>query len=281
MAVKQDATTAALLYVDAAGTPTILMAFPGDTLVQAGSGFATVEELAVSQGLSSVRDAVGSLLGTAAGVVAELEWAALRDAAVAIGQGGSLPPSLDGESSATSVLTAAAALAAAAKTAKGEAALDGLEFGGDGAEMARAALRELPTPPAVQTVVPGKAVTGGDASYFEPDPERIAALLGKGGGLPTSVEVQNGSGEIGVAEAATEVISTLGFTMLEPKNAEQFPDVASTQIVAASDALAQAERVRSLLKVGKVVEQRDLPAGRIVVIIGKDLTAASLPARGE
>ncbi len=84
-----------------------------------------------------------------------------------------------------------------------------------------------------------------------------------------------------MAEAATEVISILGLTMLEPKNAEQFPDVASTQILAAPDAVAQAERVRTLLKVGKVVEQKDLPAGRIVVIIGKDLAAASLPSRGE
>ncbi|NLG67696.1 MAG: LytR C-terminal domain-containing protein [Actinobacteria bacterium] len=281
LAVMQDATTVALLCIDPVGPPTILVALPGDTLVKTGSGFNTVSELAATRGAAALRESIGSLLGVDAGTVAELQWAGLRNAAVAVGQGGSLPPALVATGSATSVLTAAGAVAAAAKTAKGQAALGDLELNGTGAETAREALRELPSPPEVQAVVPGKDATRGGVSYFEPDLERIASLLGRARDSRESVEVQNGSGEIGVAEAATEVISILGLTMLEPKNAEQFPDVASTQILAAPDAVAQAERVRTLLKVGKVVEQKDLPAGRIVVIIGKDLAAASLPSRGE
>jgi hypothetical protein len=89
--------------------------------------------------------------------------------------------------------------------------------------------------------------------------------------------VQNGSGMVGIAEKVTDVIARMGYTMLPPKNAAGFPDVAATSIFAAPDALADAGRLRGVLKRGTVVKQETLPAGRIVVLVGKDLPAESLP----
>jgi len=156
-----------------------------------------------------------------------------------------------------------------------------LTLEGDGAEAARAALKAMPGPPKVQAVVPGSQWGEGAEAYYEPEPTGLAALLG----LPASdagvsVEVQNGSGEVGAAEAVGSFLKPLGLTLLPARNAEQFPDVVVTQILAASDALGQAGRVRDRLGVGGVVEQESLPAGRIVVVVGKDLIASALTESG-
>lgn len=278
LVVAQDASTAALAYIAASDSPSILLAFPAATLVSAEGGFATLNDVEAASGVGALGASLTSLLGRTSETTVAVPWAALREAAVTIGKGGTLPPALGGENAADAVLEALSALAAGAKTAKGREALTALPLSGEGAGVARAAIRDLPSPPDVESVMPGKWVGAGQASYFEPDPDKLALLLGQGPASTVSVEVQNGSGELGVAEAATEVISTLGLTMLEPRNAEEFPDVAETQILAAPGTMAHAERIRALLKVGRVVEQKTLPAGRIVVVIGKDLKASSLPS---
>jgi hypothetical protein len=93
-----------------------------------------------------------------------------------------------------------------------------------------------------------------------------------------SVEVQNGSGVVGVAQKISDLIAPLGYTLLPPKNAEGFPDVAVTQLFAASDAVGQADRLRGLLGLGTVVEQDTLPPGMVIIVVGKDLDVDALPS---
>ncbi|NLE73320.1 MAG: LytR C-terminal domain-containing protein [Actinobacteria bacterium] len=280
--VTQDASTAAVLFVSVSGSPTTLMSFPGDTLAQVEAGFATIETIVAEQGPEAIAHVVQHLIDSEVTAVADVSWASLREVATIVSSKGALPPALRNKStSAASVLTAADVVAAAAKTSKGQAALDSLDLKGSGAKEVAEALRELPSPPGVEAVVPGKWVGQTPSEYYEPDPVRIAVLKGESGGEDrVSVEVQNGSGEIGVAEAVSTAIVGLGFGVLEPKNAEQFPDVVTTQILAAPDVLAEAEHVRTLLGVGMVVKREEFPVGRIVVVVGRDLPVSSVPSTG-
>ncbi len=278
--VRGEEGAGAFLVVDEGGGG-VLLALPAATIVQGPQGFARLNEL-VEQDQELAAQGVANLLGGRAGRVAEVSWAHLRAAAVDVGRGAGLPDSLVGVEGAEAVLRAAAAVAAAAGSAEGTATLAGLALEGDGADAARAALKALPGSPKVQAVMPGTESGDGPEAYFEPEPAELAVLLG----LPAddagvSIEVQNGSGEVGAAEAVVEFLKPTGLTLLPPRNAEQFPDVALTQILAASDALGQAGRVRDRLGVGSVVEQEGMPAGRIVVVVGKDLNASSLAANAE
>lgn len=280
--VTQDASTAAVLFVSVNGSPTTLLSFPGDTLAQVEAGFATIETIVAEQGPEAIAHVVQHLIDSEVTAVADVSWASLREVATIVSSKGALPPALRNKStSAASVLTAAGVVAAAAKTSKGQAALDSLDLKGSGAKEVAEALRELPSPPGVEAVVPGKWVGQTPSEYYEPDPVMIAVLKGESGGEDrVSVEVQNGSGEIGVAEAVSAAIVGLGFGVLEPKNAEQFPDVVTTQILAAPDVLAEAEHVRTLLGVGMVVKREEFPVGRIVVVVGRDLPVSSVPSTG-
>lgn len=275
LVVREEAEVGAFLVVDDERGG-VLLALPAATIVQGPQGFARLNEV-VEQDQELAAQSVAALLAGRAGRVAEVSWVHLRAAAVEVGEGAGLPASLEGVEGADAVLRAAAALAAAAGTGEGAAALANLALEGDGAEAMRAALKALPVPPKVRAVVPGSQSGTGPEAFYEPEPEGLAVLLG----LPAadagvSVEVQNGSGEVGAAEAVAAFLKPLGLSLLPARNAEEFPDVARTQILAASDALGQAGRVRDRLGVGNVVEQESLPAGRVVVVVGKDLVASSL-----
>ncbi len=150
-----------------------------------------------------------------------------------------------------------------------------------GEESARAALRSLDVRTALTSAIPGRPVEGSGFSYFEPDVPGLQTMLG--GEAPesaVSVEVQNGSGVVGAAQKISEAIAPLGYTVLPPKNAEGFPDVQATQLLAAPDVLAEANRLRGLLGQGTVVQQDALPAGRVIIVVGKDLDVDALPVPG-
>jgi hypothetical protein len=68
------------------------------------------------------------------------------------------------------------------------------------------------------------------------------------------------------------VLKPLGYTLLAFRNADDFPDVETTRIIASSDTAGEAARLQTLLGVGKVEVDAGQAAGHIVVIIGKDFT---------
>ena len=270
------------VVVAAATKPTTVLAFPAATLVEGAAGFEPLDELLRKSDPSAGLDSLERLVNTRPQGVAEVTWAALRTALASAGVAGDWPESLGTAQpkAAETAARAVAALAVASATTAGGKALDALPLAGAVAA-ARGSLRALAGGPEVVSALPGKMVEGDDFIYYEPDTAALRRLLGEASPEKSiSVEVQNGSGTVDIAQKVIDVIAPLGYTMLPAKNADGFPDVGATLIYAAPNALADADRLRSVLKHGTVVKQETLPAGRIVVVVGKDLPAESLPTPG-
>ncbi|MHB9148582.1 MAG: LytR C-terminal domain-containing protein [Thermoleophilia bacterium] len=286
--ITQDDETKVAVLIAPKAQPTLLIGFPGDVLIRASSGFeplnvfldAPEDEQA---GFEEAAGGIEALLGTRPLVRALVLWSDLLGAASAVDAGATAPEALgtDEESDAKAVVNLLKALVGVLGTAEGDTALADMPVQGD-REATLAALRALGKGAAVSGAVPGRSVEGLGFVYFEPDVAGLQALLG--GEAPesgVSVEVQNGSGIVGIAQKISAIISPLGYTMLSPKNAEGFPNVEVTQLFAAPDVLAEADRLRSLIGVGTVVRQETLPAARIIIVVGKDLDADALEASGR
>lgn len=107
--------------------------------------------------------------------------------------------------------------------------------------------------------------------YLEPDVALVRRALVGSSDLPAiRVEVQNGSGMLGVAESAASTLAALGFELLPLHNAPGFPDVFVSQVLAAPQVELQAGLIRKVLGVGTLVYDDSLEAGTIIVVLGKD-----------
>ena len=73
-----------------------------------------------------------------------------------------------------------------------------------------------------------------------------------------------------MAQETSELLSTLGYTMMPVGNPKDFPNVEFTRIEVASDVAAQAAKVRFLLGAGMIDIDPGLEPGHIVVVLGKD-----------
>jgi len=129
----------------------------------------------------------------------------------------------------------------------------------------------------------GRLVEGVGFKYVEPDVEAAkAALAGRSAEVNVTLQVQNGSGVVGIAQEAGEVLAPLGYTMLPAGNSADFPDVERTRIQVAPDVADLGGRVRALLGVGAIEVDETLKPGYIIVVIGKDYippaTTATKPA---
>ena len=211
------------------------------------------------------------MLGAKVSGVAVVEWTELLRVLSQAGVGGSRPGTLGSDSTAASqAIDAVGALASSTGTAAGRSAVQGMVLKGDTAAL-DVTLKALGSGGWSQVTPPGKDVEGLDFAYFEPDVAVAKTLLeGKSSGAAISLEVQNGSGLVAGAEKAAEVLKPLGYTLLPVKNADGFPDVQTTRIIASSDTAVEAARVRTLLGVGTVEQDATQPVGHVVVIVGKD-----------
>ena len=274
---EDDQARAAVLVKSAEGRAVVL-GMPASTLLAGPSGFESLQALLRQEEPASVRAALGLLLGVEP-QLATATWTGLRRALAEAGDQGAWPETLPaGPDAALKAADAVAALAALTPAEKGRQAVEKLAGGGGGlVDALRAAAKD----PAVAGL-PGRLVEGDGYTYYEPDPAQARLLVGGESGGDLSVEIQNGSGVVGVSEAATAVLVPLGYEMLPPRNADQFPDVADTQILAPADSLGEAARIQTALGVGRVVERKELPARRVVVVLGKDvhpeqLTTTTVP----
>ena len=128
-------------------------------------------------------------------------------------------------------------------------------------------------------VLPGEFKENLDAKWYEPDTAAAKALLKTGaasaGAGDITLEIQNGSGALDAAQSAGAVLESLGYKMLPFDNAEGFPDVATTTIAAAPDALTAAAKVEQKLGVGAVSADDSLASGHVRVIVGKDFSPST------
>jgi hypothetical protein len=110
---------------------------------------------------------------------------------------------------------------------------------------------------------------------FVPDPEGVmAAITRRSPGFHSGVTVvvRNGTGKLGAAEAVMQRLATLDVNLPSPGNADSFT-YRQTQILAGGNTLPVAEEVRAILGAGVVLDGHDVPAGTIIVIVGRDLSA--------
>jgi hypothetical protein len=90
----------------------------------------------------------------------------------------------------------------------------------------------------------------------------------------TPIVIQNGNGEPNVGEAVAELLLPAGFRVVLSQNADTFR-YRQTEIAATAEgSLGEAERVRELLGVGRVVVSQ-VPSGLadITIVVGRDFTA--------
>jgi hypothetical protein len=267
---QADVRVAVLLRVD--GASRLMLALPATTLVQSQLGFEALDVL-LEQGYEQAVAGLESLLGVAPASYAEIEWAELTKAAAAFEVDGDWPEDLvNRPEDASTVLRAL--MVFLQEEERAEKARD-LEMTGD-EQAARAALAYLAGRVQAAEVVPGRLVEGTGFAYYEPDVVRLRGLLGQDAASKVEVELQNGSGAVGVTEAVAQR-QPLGYVLLAARNADQFPDVRSTQIFASPTALAEGQCVQRAIGLGRLVPREELPPGRIVVVVGKDLTVERLP----
>ncbi len=259
--------------------PTMVLGMPGNTLLEGPEGFDPLAELVQDYGPEALD--FGAMFPDRPSGSVTLPWKDLRKLLVSEEGSNPLPETLGSGPDAAEAAAQAVAQAVAMSGGERREQVEALPLEGDTAEFLDA-LAALAPAPAVVGGLPGKAVEGVGYAYYEPDLSGIQLLLGgdspEGG---VEVEVQNGSGVAGIAQRVTEAIAPLNYSMLPPKNAEDFPNVEETKIVAAPGVVGDAERIRQALGAGSVVPRESLPANRVVVIVGKDMPVEGLPAAGQ
>jgi hypothetical protein len=143
-----------------------------------------------------------------------------------------------------------------------------------------------------------KALTSGDAPVarfpsdsrvaegqfaFVPNGDQVMAQLTRKAPSYASkytVQVQNGTGQVGVGRAVADRLAVLDVNLPPVVNADTF-DYRQTRILAGEDALPVAQEVRAILGRGVVLDGADLPADTIVVIVGADTKLTEPPAKDE
>lgn len=146
------------------------------------------------------------------------------------------------------------------------------------ARVLRDALTALTEQPPFLTRVPSTPRTAEDQYALVPDPSGIQAEITRrapGYRARYTVQVQNGSGRLGVGEKVAKQLTVLDVNLPTPVNADSF-DYRHTQILAGAEALAVARDVRAILRRGVVLRGEGLAPTTVVVIVGSDLTKKDL-----
>lgn len=271
LSIRDGGSLKAVVLLDPAYHRPLVVGMPGSTLLEGPAGFAPLEQLLGADDRSGLFAAVASLLGVRPAAVADLIWSDVRRALTQAGDTAQRPQSLDGGvGGAETAAQAVAALAAAMTREKRKTVTAGMLADGEAGRLTLVALRGLGDR-GRPVKLPGLLVAGSGYTYYEPDVVGVQVLTGRKVEQTLTVEVQNGSGELGAAEAVIAALAPRGYRLLPPRNADGFPDVAQTEILTRDESWTEAERIQAVLGVGRLVRQNDLPAQRVVIVLGKDL----------
>lgn len=144
-------------------------------------------------------------------------------------------------------------------------------------EEVRRFVEEVPAERTALVPLPVRPIDLGGQTFFEPQKDRIADLLLQWWGVRVGerdsavrVMVYNGVGTPGIAGIAAQQLISAGLKVVETRNADRF-DYAETLVVVQDRDMAQGERVRDVLGVGRVLDQPSAQdVADVIVIIGKD-----------
>jgi LytR cell envelope-related transcriptional attenuator len=114
-------------------------------------------------------------------------------------------------------------------------------------------------------------VQRGGSTYLTPEADVVKTLLTTTSGeTAITVEVQNGSGVIGVAEQAMTLLKPLGYDISAAGNSDDFPGVEQTRVEVHPGGTEVGALVRALLGTGAVTESDAVEPGHVLVVLGKD-----------
>jgi len=130
--------------------------------------------------------------------------------------------------------------------------------------------------------LPGKPVTVGSETYYEPQRTQVADLLKSWWGVTMTDDtrtrrlvIYNGAGVPGIAGVASQQLIKQGFRVVTTGNADRF-NYAQTRIIVQHGSPTDGQAVADVLKVGKISQQpSDQEIADIIVIIGKDYKPAA------
>ncbi len=285
LVIEQDGAIPVMLLFHPREATGVVLAMPGLTLLKTSEGFKTLAELQLVGQEETLQTALAEALQVQIGAPATVEWAALLEAAERSEIAGPAPETLSGDAGeALRVGRLVLALVGAGAGSEGAQVWAGVPLGGD-AEGFREALgasgRELGAGGGDAAELTGRLVEGTGFQYLEPDVQMARALLtGTTEATGISLQVLNGSGEVGIAQEVGALLGQLGYTMLPAGNAPGFPDVEQTRIETSPDAVAHARQVRALLGGGLLDEEPSLESGQVVVILGKDYVLPATTSTG-
>lgn len=279
LVLEQEEGVPEVLLLHPTGGSGLVMALPGITLLKTAKGFKTIAELHESGDAGVLQTALAEAFGVAAGPSATVKWPELRDAMLSAGLTDVPAVALSMEGAeAKSVAQMVLDFLGTAGSEPGAQAWQSVSLSGDGAGFREAVAANVEVLAGGWSAVAlsGSLVEGIGFKYLEPNAEEARALLGGSSRESTiDIEVQNGSGAIGAAEAAAAMLQSLGYTISAVGNSDDFPDVLETRITAPPDVAADAEKVRATLGVGKVTEEADQAPGTILVVLGADFVPPS------
>lgn len=278
LVIEQGDVVPVVALLHPRGEEGVVLVMPGTTLLKtAVAEFKTLTDLHGSGQDKALGSALAEALGLRTGAIASVQWSALRDAMTQAGVDDLPPAELTArEANTDGFARGVMALVGAGSSANGAAIWERLELAGDASGFRAAAKVAAPLISSgawTGAALPGRLVVGAEFEYVEPDVELAKKLLSGTAQRPTvTVEVQNGSGMVDVAQEAGELLKPQGYKLLPFRNSAGFPDVKRTLITVSPGAAAEGERVRMLLGVGTVVQDDALDSGQIVVVLGKDFS---------
>lgn len=249
---------------------------PGTDVSQSGGEVVQLVDEVVQPARQQVAEAFARAFGLKSLTVVSVEWERLRQVLATTGvlsrAQAELLAELDPEGAvAGQVAGVVAAWVTALAASEEGAGWDSLPLRGEADSFRRLMTGSVSVGSWLGFAVRGRLGGEGVDRYLEPLTEPVKrALAGESPPEPVGVDVQNGSGYLGVAEAAAQSLTSLGLRVVSIGNAKGFPDVTTTRVVAAPDVELEAQVVRRVLGLGAVASDETLGSGRVVVILGRD-----------
>ena len=257
--------------ITAAALVVAVLVVPGITLLRDGDSFRTLSEIHGSSGDSALATVLDKVFGAHLGIIASIPFTALETALTAAGAT-DLPATLQTQAGAEQLAAAFQTVIGGAASAKTGGIWQNAGLEGDSSNFTAALQKAASTDTRWTSLAVGGTVVQGEGfTDMEPQVATAKALLsGTARDAAVTVQIRNGSGQVGAVEGAAAQLQPLGYQVAPAGNSDDFPNAAQTRIVFATGDSPAAVRVQALLGVGVTSEDPTLDPDTIVVVLGAD-----------